>query len=270
MDSRRPFTGGQWAAALGIALSLHVLLGWALLALEPSMTASPAGPGGGFTVNSLSFGGADLPVLVAVSASGEEQRKAADAAPANDILYPVGPLPVRPMRETVPEERKSQRSKDAKPRPKKESSKVAKPLQKTRRSNKALKRPSAGGTGAGKRVDAGAKQGKEGVSAGRDKARGAGGVAGVDRGAAPVPSNPRPQYPRLARSRGEEGRVMIRVSVLGSGRVGSASVVGSSGHGALDRAALKAVKRWRFRPALRAGKPVKATLTVPVVFRLKG
>jgi protein TonB len=64
--------------------------------------------------------------------------------------------------------------------------------------------------------------------------------------------------------------VLIQVSVLGDGRVGSARVASSSGHGSLDRAALKAVKRWRFRPALRGGKPVTATLMVPVVFRLEG
>ncbi|MBT8420682.1 MAG: energy transducer TonB, partial [Gammaproteobacteria bacterium] len=80
---------------------------------------------------------------------------------------------------------------------------------------------------------------------------------------------PRPVYPRMARRRGQEGEVMIRVSILGSGRVGSASVARSSGHRLLDRAALKAIKGWSFQPARRGGKAVTATLTVPVIFRLE-
>jgi protein TonB len=105
---------------------------------------------------------------------------------------------------------------------------------------------------------------------GREAGRAESGNAGHDRVAAPLAGNPPPRYPRIARSRGEEGRVLIRVSVLGNGRVGNAEVTKSSGHGSLDRAALKAVERWRFEPALRAGKPVTATLTVPIVFRLEG
>ncbi len=106
-------------------------------------------------------------------------------------------------------------------------------------------------------------------TAGRGRSPTKGQAAGDDRAAEPIPGNPRPQYPRIARSRGHQGRVLIRVAVLGNGLVGRAMVAQSSGHGSLDRAALSAVERWRFRPALRDGKAVAATLTVPVVFRLR-
>ncbi len=42
----------------------------------------------------------------------------------------------------------------------------------------------------------------------------------------------------------------------------------SSGHEDLDRAAVDAARRWRFRPATQAGIAVAATLTTAVHFRL--
>jgi protein TonB len=36
----------------------------------------------------------------------------------------------------------------------------------------------------------------------------------------------------------------------------------------LDEAAVAAVKEWRFRPAQRAGRPVTATVEIPISFRL--
>lgn len=84
-----------------------------------------------------------------------------------------------------------------------------------------------------------------------------------------MPGNPRPSYRRLARKRGHEGRVIIRALVSSSGHVTQVTVKQSSGHDSLDKAALRAVKRWRFRPAQRSGRPVGATLDVPVVFHLK-
>ena len=42
----------------------------------------------------------------------------------------------------------------------------------------------------------------------------------------------------------------------------------SSGHGILDRAAIKAVRRWRFSPALKGNIPVVGEVSVPINFRL--
>jgi protein TonB len=86
-------------------------------------------------------------------------------------------------------------------------------------------------------------------------------VAGID-------GNLAPSYPESARRRGEQGRVMLRVTVSIEGSPTDVSVADSSGHPILDEAAVSAVRRWRFTPATRAGQPLVATAEVPVVFRL--
>ena len=85
---------------------------------------------------------------------------------------------------------------------------------------------------------------------------------------AAAPGNPRPRYPFVARGKGLEGRVVLRVAVLPSGAAASVTVEESSGYRILDRAALKTVKRWRFVPATRFGQPIEAVVRVPVTFKL--
>lgn len=87
--------------------------------------------------------------------------------------------------------------------------------------------------------------------------------------ARPSSGNPPPSYPRLARRRGLEGRLVLRVSVDAGGRAGDIEVIESSGHRLLDDSALKAVAGWRFTPARRGGIPVASRLDIPVNFRLK-
>ncbi|MCA9773805.1 MAG: energy transducer TonB, partial [Myxococcales bacterium] len=43
----------------------------------------------------------------------------------------------------------------------------------------------------------------------------------------------------------------------------------SSGHAILDEAAVESVRRWRFRPGLRGGRPADAWVEVPVRFSLR-
>ena len=63
----------------------------------------------------------------------------------------------------------------------------------------------------------------------------------------PLPGcNPAPEYPSLARRRGIEGVVEIRVCVDAGGSVIECAVAVSSGSRLLDAAAMKAVARWRF------------------------
>lgn len=82
-------------------------------------------------------------------------------------------------------------------------------------------------------------------------------------------ANPRPVYPELARKRGQEGIVRVRCQVNDIGIVTGISLAQSSGHKLLDDAALKAVRKWRFKPALYNGQPVAGSLIVPVEFRLR-
>ena len=87
--------------------------------------------------------------------------------------------------------------------------------------------------------------------------------------AAPGRGNPLPVYPRAARRANLEGRLILRVEVTMFGRADNVKILKGSGHTVLDRAAQRAVKRWRFEPGRRAGVPVRAGVDIPVVFRLK-
>lgn len=82
-------------------------------------------------------------------------------------------------------------------------------------------------------------------------------------------NNPRPNYPELARKRGQEGVVRIRCQVDAAGTVSAANVAVSSGHKLLDDAALKTVYKWRFKPAINNGAPVGGYVVVPIEFRLR-
>ena len=81
--------------------------------------------------------------------------------------------------------------------------------------------------------------------------------------------NPKPPYPEVARRRGYEGHVRLKVEVLVSGKVGRIWVTQSSGYEVLDRSALNTVKDWSFIPAQFGGIPQKSTVIVPITFQLK-
>ena len=77
-----------------------------------------------------------------------------------------------------------------------------------------------------------------------------------------------PRYPRTARRRGISGTVTIEFSVDSEGNVKDAQVVSNDAHETLADAAIEAVRQWRFRPAVRDGKPVAVRLRQPVRFTL--
>lgn len=81
--------------------------------------------------------------------------------------------------------------------------------------------------------------------------------------------NAHPVYPAIARSRGYEGMVLLAAEVAADGRVENLTIKKSSGYASLDRSALEAVKRWKFDPGRRMGKPVAMWVDVPVKFVLK-
>lgn len=80
--------------------------------------------------------------------------------------------------------------------------------------------------------------------------------------------NPRPDYPSAARASGVEGTVMLLVTVSRTGSALRVTIERSSGSELLDRAAVRAVERWRFTPARRGGAAIEADVRVPVTFRL--
>lgn len=81
--------------------------------------------------------------------------------------------------------------------------------------------------------------------------------------------NTPPRYPRVARVRGYEGVVVLRVYVNAVGSVGSLKIKKSSGFESLDKAALKAIQKWKFTPAKHLGRSVTSEIELPVRFRLE-
>jgi protein TonB len=82
-------------------------------------------------------------------------------------------------------------------------------------------------------------------------------------------NNPSPEYPEVAMDRGWEGKVLMKVHVLASGRPDSVAVINSSGKTILDDAAVKTVKKWSFVPATRGKTPIAGWVTVPITFNLQ-
>ena len=80
--------------------------------------------------------------------------------------------------------------------------------------------------------------------------------------------NPPPVYPEQARVEHRQGVVLLMVSVSATGDPTSVSVNRSSGYTDFDDAALRAVRRWRFRPASAGGMNIPSTVGVPVNFEL--
>lgn len=81
-------------------------------------------------------------------------------------------------------------------------------------------------------------------------------------------NNPAPDYPRMSKRAGEQGKVLLKVLVSVEGRPSSVEVSKSSGFERLDSAALEAVKQWRFEPARKGSKAISAYVMVPLSFTL--
>ena len=64
-----------------------------------------------------------------------------------------------------------------------------------------------------------------------------------------------PQYPRRALSRGIEGWVLLEFTVTQAGTVENARVVSADPPSIFDRAALRAVAKWKHKPQTINGKP---------------
>jgi periplasmic protein TonB len=78
----------------------------------------------------------------------------------------------------------------------------------------------------------------------------------------------RAAYPKMSQRLGEEGRVLLRVTVGADGKPVSASVAKSSGSDHLDRAGIDTVMHWRFKPGTRGGVPEAMSVLQPVDFKL--
>lgn len=87
--------------------------------------------------------------------------------------------------------------------------------------------------------------------------------------AQPLPLlTPPPVYSREMKLANVSGIVLLSVVITDKGLVHSAEVV-KSAHRDLERATLTAVKKWKFKPAQKAGSAVWVRLQIPVKFDLE-
>lgn len=77
-----------------------------------------------------------------------------------------------------------------------------------------------------------------------------------------------PRYPLDSRRKHEEGTVILSVLLGADGHVADISVAQSSGFERLDRAALAAVRLWRWSPTVRSGDAVMVRGLVKIPFLL--
>jgi protein TonB len=76
-----------------------------------------------------------------------------------------------------------------------------------------------------------------------------------------------PEYPEIARASQLEGTVLVKVQVGTDGSVLQAVVI-KGVHPTLDREAVKAARRCKFKPGRQRNIPVKAWMAIPFNFRL--
>lgn len=82
-------------------------------------------------------------------------------------------------------------------------------------------------------------------------------------------NNPVPVYPMVARRMGWQGKVVLNVEVLETGSPGQIKLHQSSGREVLDKAAMQAVRGWKFVAARQNGQMVAKWFLVPIPFILK-
>ncbi|WP_423840588.1 energy transducer TonB [Vibrio mytili] len=76
-------------------------------------------------------------------------------------------------------------------------------------------------------------------------------------------------YPRAARKRGLEGKVLIEVWIDKRGQQIKQLLLESSGHRMLDERALKTVREWRFSYQSEQGQAIAHRVQIPINFQLK-
>ena len=108
-----------------------------------------------------------------------------------------------------------------------------------------------------------------GVDAGMEIDTGGGfSMASADGDAVPMVRVP-PQYPERALQRGIEGRVLIEFTISRSGSVKDAKVIAYEPSQIFNKAALKAVRQWKYNPKIVNGKAVEQPgVRIAIPFKL--
>jgi protein TonB len=123
----------------------------------------------------------------------------------------------------------------------------------------AEQKPTDAPTGAAPEISLSGEDDEQGMS---------GGSAETPAAPAPGAHNRLPAYPLSAGLKQQEGTVDVIIQVGPDGSAAQVIVANSSGFPALDNAAVRAFKKWRFRPALNHGVPVASVVEKRLKFEL--
>jgi protein TonB len=74
-------------------------------------------------------------------------------------------------------------------------------------------------------------------------------------------------YPVSAKEAGIQGKVFVKALIDEQGNVTETSILKSVNEDC-DKAAIDAIKKTKFTPGIKDNKPVKAEVTIPVMFKL--
>jgi len=79
----------------------------------------------------------------------------------------------------------------------------------------------------------------------------------------------KPSYPSSCKRQEHEGTTVLEVTILSNGKCDNINIIRSAGCGSLDKAAIKALKKADFSPAMRLGVPVATTKKIAFNFKLE-
>ena len=91
---------------------------------------------------------------------------------------------------------------------------------------------------------------------------------GSDRDAVPL-VRIQPEYPMNARQRGIEGWVTLEFVITKAGTVRDPAVIASQPGSVFDRAALRAIRKWKYNPKIQDGEAVERTGMVTLEFAME-
>lgn len=92
-------------------------------------------------------------------------------------------------------------------------------------------------------------------------------VSDLDKPPVPI-SQPAPRYPAELKRQKMNGNAVVVFILNEDGQVEDPRVE-SATHPAFEKAALDAIRRWRFKPGMKAGKPVRSNVRQPFAFKVR-
>ncbi len=82
-------------------------------------------------------------------------------------------------------------------------------------------------------------------------------------------SQVKPVYPEILQQQGIEGTILLQAIIAKDGGLSALAVMNALANPDLAKAAVDAVKQWRYEPTLLNGSPVEVATTIKVNFKLK-